>query len=85
MKRILSYLSLFTVMVLPIFPLHAEAQSFMSYADAVLDDNPFVYYRLDESSVTEAVEDEMGTHNGVFQNNRAVNLSCFKGGGNQSR
>jgi len=72
MRRILNYLSLLTVVVLVTFPLHVEAQGSMSYADTVLDDNPFVYYRLDESSVTETVEDEMGTHHGSFQNNPAV-------------
>ena len=75
MKRILNYLSLLTIIVLATSPMLAEAQGSMSYADTILDGNPFVYYRLDESLVTETVEDEMGAHDGAFQNNPTVGVT----------
>ena len=45
-----------------------------SYSDAVIADNPFAYYRLDEGSVLETVMDEMGNHHGIFQNEPTVGI-----------
>jgi hypothetical protein len=41
--------------------------TFAGYAETVIADEPFAYYRLEEVNITDTVVDEMGNHNGTFQ------------------
>jgi hypothetical protein len=53
----------------------ASVQADLSYEQLVINDGPFAYYRLGETSVTDTVHDEMGVHHGFFYRNPTVGVA----------
>ncbi|HLX59194.1 MAG TPA: LamG domain-containing protein [Ktedonobacteraceae bacterium] len=56
-------------------PSPSPTQGSGTYRSAVLADNPFVYYRLDESGGTTATDSSGNGHNGTYTNNAHLSQS----------
>jgi len=58
----------------PAFPLISGGSSLIGYYDSIIADSPIAYWRLGESSGTNAV-DEVGSNDGTYQNSPTLGVT----------